>query len=107
MLDIDNYITREQDIEKPVAHCEGCGEELYNIDTIVRHGDSCYCDYDCLARDLGAEETEIETDIECGFCGCVIETGETAVKSEDGSYFCDKYCLYGGYDIDEVNGYDL
>ena len=107
MLDIDDYITREQDVEKPVAHCECCGNELYNIDTIVRFGQECYCDYDCFMLDVGAEVQELEEDTACDFCGCTIEAGTEAIKSEDYSYFCDKYCLYGDYDLEEVDGYDL
>ena len=106
-MDIDDYITRERDEEQPVTYCECCGEELYSIDTIIKQGEATFCSYDCLLVGEEIMSTDLKTVESCCFCGEKFGAGETVLQSSDGSVFCDKYCIFGGLDLEEVRGYDL
>ena len=90
-----------------VGICCMCGEELYSVDEVIVHSGELYCDYDCLRSDIGTYEKELAEDTSCSFCGEPLYAGEDAIVDLDGSVFCDKSCVYGGYDIEEVYGYDL
>ncbi len=107
MLDIDDYITRDREEEKPVGYCGCCGDWLFHIDTILVHNDSYYCDYECLSMELELTDTELETSETCSFCGNSLEAGESVIKADDGAVFCDKACTIEGFAVWECRGYDL
>lgn len=101
------YDLEPEEKDDRVGTCCMCGEELYSADEIIKYNRELYCDYECLRSEIGTFETEIAGDTSCSFCGGPLYEGEDAITDLDGSIFCDKSCVYGGYDIKEVYGYDV
>ena len=102
-----DYMIEPEEKDDIVGTCCMYGQELYSIDEIIKHNRELYCDYDCLRSEIGTFEIEVTEDICCSFCGELIYAGEDAITDLDGSVFCDKSCVFGGYDIEEVYGYDM
>jgi len=102
----DSWLDNE-DHEDYVGICCMCNEELYSADEVIIHNEELYCNYDCLRSEIGTFETEVVEDTSCSFCGEILIEGQDAITDLDGSVFCDESCVYGGYDIVEVYGYDL
>lgn len=102
-----DYMLEPEEKDDRVGTCCMCGEELYCADEIIKYNGELYCDYDCLRSEIGTFETELKEDTSCSFCGEPLYEGEDVITDLDGSVFCDKSCVYGGYDIEEVYGYDM
>lgn len=102
-----DYMIEPEERDDKVGTCCMCGEELYSIDEVLIHSNDLYCDYECLRMDIGTFKKELTENCVCGFCGLPLFEGEEVVADLDGSVFCDTTCMYAGYDIEEVYGYDM
>ena len=102
-----DYMLEPEEKDDRVGTCCMCGEELHSIDEVIKYNGELYCDYNCLRGELGTHLIELGEDTSCSFCGEPLYAGEDVIADLDGSVFCDKGCVIGGYDIEEVYGYDL
>lgn len=104
---LDRWITTPAEGDDQISICDGCHNNLYSNDEIIIFNGGHYCSYDCLRSEIGTYDIDLEEDTECSCCGERLYAGEEVIKSIDGSIFCDKVCVFTGYDIEEVFGYDL
>lgn len=54
--ELDGFLTREKEDEKPVAYCVNCGEPIYSIDTVFYAQNEVLCCNECVFEHFNVVE---------------------------------------------------